>query len=88
MVLTPDQLARDLFAIITASIHSTSSVALVILFDMLEHPEELSDIRQEVLQIQSKLERGAWTRKALGDLRMLDNFMRESARIYALTQCK
>lgn len=86
--LTPDQLAQDLFVIMTASIHSTSGAGLAILFDMLEHPDTLSDITQEILQIQSKLQGGVWTHKALGDLRLLDSFMRESARVHALTQCK
>jgi len=86
--LTTDQLAQDLFVIMTASIHSTSGAGLAILFDMLEHPDTMSDINQEILQIQSQLQRGIWTRRALGDLRLLDSFMRESARVHALTQCK
>lgn len=86
--LSTDQLAQDLFVIMTASIHSTSGAGLGILFDMLEHSETLSEITQEIVQVQSKLEGGIWTRKALGDLRLLDSFMRESARVHALTQCK
>jgi hypothetical protein len=86
--LTSDQLAQDLFVIMTAYIHTTSGAGLAILFDMLDYPDTLSDITREILQIQSKLQRGVWTRKALGDLRLLDSFMRESARVHALTQCK
>jgi cytochrome P450 len=86
--LTPDRLARDLFVIMTASIHSTSGAALAMLFDMLEHPEALPDIKEEIQQVRSKLSGGVWTRKALGDLRVLDSFMRESARVHALTQCE
>lgn len=86
--LTPDQLAQDLFVIMTASIHSTSGAGLSIIFDMLDHPELLLDITQEILQVQRTLDRGLWTRKTLGDLRLLDSFMRESARVHALTQCK
>lgn len=86
--LSLNQLAQDLFVIMTASIHSTSGAGLGILFDMLEYPDTLSDMTQEILQVQSKLEGGIWTRKALGDLRLLDSFMRESARVHALTQCK
>ena len=84
--LTPEQLARDLFVIMTASIHSTSGAGLSILFDMLKHPEALTEIQEEIKQVQSKLPGGRWTRKALGDLRILDSFMRESARVHALTQ--
>lgn len=86
--LTTDQLAQDLFVIMTASIHSTSGACLAMLLDMLEYPDTLSDIIQEILQVQSKLQGGVWTRKALGDLRLLDSFMRESSRVHALTQCK
>ncbi|TVY78489.1 Cytochrome P450 monooxygenase ccsG, partial [Lachnellula suecica] len=83
--LTTDQLAQDLFVIMTASIHSTSGAGLAIIFDMLGHPDTLSNIIQEIQQIQSQLEGGVWTRRSLGDLRLLDSFMRESARVHALT---
>lgn len=49
-------------------------------------PETLTEIQEEIKQVQSKLPGGRWTRKALGDLRILDSFMRESARVHALTQ--
>jgi len=87
-ILIPDQLAQDLFVIMTASIHSTTGACLGVLFDMLEHQDTLSDITHEIVEVQRKLERGIWTRKALGELRLLDSFMRESSRMHALTQCK
>ncbi|KAI0975800.1 cytochrome P450 [Xylaria arbuscula] len=83
-VLTPVQLARDLFVMMTASIHSTSGAGLSMLFDLMETPEVLSDIREEIARVQSA--NPTWTRRALGELRLLDSFMRESARIHALTQ--
>ncbi|KAL9111457.1 MAG: hypothetical protein Q9227_004135 [Pyrenula ochraceoflavens] len=83
--LTPDQLAQDLFVIMTASIHSTSGAGLAILFDMMEHPDTQSEIIQEILQTRSRVQ-GVWTRKSLADLKLLDSFMRESARVHALTQ--
>lgn len=86
--LTPDQLARDLFVIMTASIHSTSGAGLAVLFDMLDHPDALSDIRREIQEVKTRLPGGVWTRKALGELQVLDSFMRESARVHALTQYK
>jgi cytochrome P450 len=84
--LTPDQLAQDLFVIMTASIHSTSGTALAILFDMIEHSDALSEIMDEIKRVQNS--NPTWTRQALGELRILDSFMRESARVHALTQCK
>ncbi|KAI1158423.1 cytochrome P450 [Nemania serpens] len=83
-VLTPDQLAQDLFVMMTASIHSTSGAGLCILFDMLAHPDALSEIQEEIARVQAA--NPTWTRKALGELCVLDSFMRESARFHALTQ--
>ncbi|KAI0189877.1 cytochrome P450 [Astrocystis sublimbata] len=82
--LTPVQLARDLFVMMTASIHSTTGAGTSILFDLLAHPDVLEDIREEIVRVRSA--NPAWTRQALGDLRLLDSFMRESARVHALTQ--
>ncbi|KAI1171802.1 cytochrome P450 [Nemania sp. FL0916] len=81
---TPVQLARDLFVMMTASIHSTSGAGLCMIFDLIEHPEVLPDIQEEITRVQSA--NPVWTRQALGELRLLDSFMRESARVHALTQ--
>lgn len=83
--LTPDQLVQDLFVIMTASIHSTSAAGLGILFDLIDHPEAIEEIRQEIIRVQAA--HPVWTRQALGELRVLDSFMRESSRMHALTQC-
>lgn len=87
-VLTTDQLAQDLFTMMTASIHSTSGTCLAVVFDMIEHPDTLADITEEIVRVQKELKEGIWNRKSLGDLRLLDSFMRESARVHALTQCE
>jgi cytochrome P450 len=83
-VLTPDQLSQDLFVIMTASIHSTSAAGLAMLFDLLEHPEVIPLITDEIARVRSA--HSTWSRQALGELRVLDSFMRESARVHALTQ--
>ncbi|CAJ2510544.1 Uu.00g095130.m01.CDS01 [Anthostomella pinea] len=82
--LTAEQLPRDLFVIMTASIHSTSGAGLAILIDMPEHPRALSEIRDEIARV--KAANPTWTRQALGELQILDSFMREGARFHALTQ--
>ncbi|KAK4107310.1 cytochrome P450 [Canariomyces notabilis] len=82
--LTPDQLVQDLFVIMTASIHTTSGTALCILFDLIDHPEAVDEIREEIVRVQAA--HPVWTRQALGELRVLDSFMRESSRMHALTQ--
>ncbi|KAI1185708.1 cytochrome P450 [Nemania serpens] len=83
-VLTADKLAQDLFVMMTASIHSTSGAGLCIIFDMLAHPDALLEIQEEISRVQAA--NPIWTRKALGELCVLDSFMRESARFHARTQ--
>ncbi|KAK0621904.1 cytochrome P450 [Bombardia bombarda] len=82
--LTPDKLALDEFIIIIASIHSSAATALSILYDLINHPHSLAEIRTEVEQV--KREHGAWTRHSLAALRVLDSFMKESQRVHTLQQ--
>ncbi|TGJ78286.1 hypothetical protein E0Z10_g10478 [Xylaria hypoxylon] len=63
---------------------NTSGAGLSMLFDLMENPEVLPDIQEEIVRVRSA--NPTWTRRALGELRLLDSFMRESARIHALTQ--
>ncbi|KAM0812676.1 hypothetical protein AB5N19_12667 [Seiridium cardinale] len=60
--LSTSQLARDLFVIMTASIHSTTGAGLCILFDMLDHPDVMDEIRDETQRVQGTLAGGIWTR--------------------------
>ena len=83
--VTPDMIQQKLITLVFASIHSTSGAALTILLDMLAHPESIEDIRQEIDRVRSA-NSGAWTRQTLGELRLLDSFMRESARFHAFAQ--
>jgi len=83
-VVTPDMIQEKLITIVFASIHSTSAVALTLLFDMMEHPGTLEEIRQEIAKVRNA--NPTWTRQALGELRLLDSFMRESARVHGASQ--
>ena len=83
-VVTPDMIQEKLITIVFASIHSTSAVALTLLFDMMEHPGTLEEIRQEIATVRNA--NPTWTRQALGELRLLDSFMRESARVHGASQ--
>ena len=83
--VTPDMIQQKLVTLVFASIHSTSGAALTILLDMLAHPEATEEIRQEVDRVRSA-NSGTWTRQTLGELRLLDSFMRESARFHAFAQ--
>lgn len=82
----PVQVTRDIFVIMTASIHSTSGAGLCIIFDMMEHPEAIQEIMEELARVKSA--NPTWSRQALSELRLLDSFMRESARVHSLTQCR
>ncbi|KAI1127403.1 cytochrome P450 [Nemania abortiva] len=82
--LTPDQLAYDELLLTVASIHSSSATALATLMDLIAHPESLAEIRDEIARVNAK--HGTWTRNALGDLRILDSFMKESMRLHSVAQ--
>jgi hypothetical protein len=84
--LTPDTLAQSIYVIMTAAIDSTSSTALWMLFDLLDHPDAMAEIREEILRVSGGSADFVWTRQALGELRVLDSFMRESLRVHSFTQ--
>lgn len=88
--LSADELVQNVFITMVASIHSTAMVALSILFDLLDHPDSLRDIREEIARVKAKLAQsqssGAWTRQGLAELRILDSFMRETMRVHSFTQ--
>ncbi|KXX72861.1 Ent-kaurene oxidase [Madurella mycetomatis] len=84
--LTPDTLAQSIYVIMTAAVDSTSSTALWMLFDLLDHPDAMAEIREEILRVSGGSADFVWTRQALGELRVLDSFMRESLRVHSFTQ--
>ncbi|KAI1076751.1 cytochrome P450 [Whalleya microplaca] len=81
---TPEKLADDELSISVASIHSSSATALSTLFDLMDHPDSLAEIREEISQVRKQYP--TWNRNALGALKLLDSFMKESQRIHSLTQ--
>ena len=52
--LTPDTLAQNIIITMFASIHSTSSIGLSTLFNLIDHPEYLIEIKEEILRVQQK----------------------------------
>jgi len=84
--ITPDRLVQSLFMIMTASVDSTSSTALWVLFDIIEHPEALAEIREEITRVTGGDNEFVWTRQSLRDLRVMDSVMRESQRLHSVTQ--
>lgn len=84
--LSPDQLAQDEFILNVASISSSAAVALSIIYDMIDHPDTLQEIRDEISRAHK--EHHAWTRASLNSLLLLDSFMKESLRVHTLQQCE
>lgn len=63
----------------TAAIHTTSSTLLIIMYDILRHPELIAPLREEV--VRAVREDGGWKKTTLYKLRLLDSVMRESTRV-------
>lgn len=81
--VTPDETVQNIFIVMFASMHGISFVALQALFSLLGTPGALAEIREEIGRV-SKQELGdspIWTRHALGELRLLDSFMKETLRM-------
>ncbi|KAK3296554.1 cytochrome P450 [Chaetomium fimeti] len=82
--LTPDKLAQDEFIITIASIHSSAATALSILYDLMDRPESLAELQEEISKVLKQY--GTWTRQSLAALRIMDSFMKESQRVHTLQQ--
>ncbi|KAK7728817.1 hypothetical protein SLS63_006425 [Diaporthe eres] len=80
---TTEETVQNIFIVVFAYMHGTSFVALQALFSLLGTPGALAEIREEIDRV-SKRELGqspVWTRQALGELRVLDSFMKETLRM-------
>jgi cytochrome P450 len=85
-IITPDKLVQDEFIITIASIHSSAATALSILYDLMDRPDSMVEIQDEISTVLEQY--GSWTRQSLGALRIMDCFLTESQVIYTLQQCK
>lgn len=81
--LTAERLAQDELFLTIASTHSTSATLLSTLYDLIDHPEALKEIREEISQMQAQ--NPTVNRQALNEMRVLDSFMKESQRINSLS---
>lgn len=66
----------------------TSTMGYSVLLNLLAHPDALAEIKDEIQNIQKDELAGSptWTRHALGELRLLDSFMRETLRVNPFTE--
>lgn len=86
--VTPDELVQNIFITMVASMHGTSSIAYSVLLDLLAHPDACADIKDEINSVKRDELHGGevWSRHALGELRLLDSFMRETHRLHPFTE--
>lgn len=63
----------------TAAIHTTSANILIIMYDILRHPELITPLREEVARVIT--EDGGWKKTSLYKFRLLDSVMKESIRV-------
>jgi len=92
-VVDADKIMQDVAFLIAASVPSITGTTLGILLDLVDvdHAGELARIREEISDVYAEHcggNNGTWTRKALGSLRLLDGFMKESQRVHNLQYSK
>ncbi|KAF8991075.1 cytochrome P450 [Cyathus striatus] len=78
---TPRDLTIRLLFLNLAAIHSTSMAFTHILFDLASHPECVSSMREEV---ETVIVDDGWMKEAMGKMRKLDSFVKESIRLSSL----
>ncbi|KAK1225930.1 hypothetical protein PQX77_011129 [Marasmius sp. AFHP31] len=76
--LTPEELGSKLLAVNFVSIHSTSQAFTHGLINLVLHPEYIEPLRRE---IEACIEEDGWSKAAMGKMRMLDSFLKESQRV-------
>lgn len=86
--VSPDELVQNIFITMVASMHGTSSIAYSVLLDLLAHSDACADIKDEIDRARRDELHGeqVWSRHALGELRLLDSFMRETHRMHPFTE--
>lgn len=86
--ITPDETVQNIFIVMFASMHGTSHVALQSLFSILGTPGTLDEIREEIKRVSPNELNSSpiWTRHALGELRIMDSFMKETLRLKHITE--
>lgn len=74
-----EELADEQLFLGITSIHSSAASTLSILYDLLDHPEYLADLLEEIDGALKESQH--WTKQSLGKLEKLDSFMKESQRV-------
>ncbi|KAK5996288.1 Cytochrome P450 monooxygenase cheE [Cladobotryum mycophilum] len=67
-----------------ASVHSSSATGLSVLYDLLDRPDILKEIVEEIQKVHATCKDGRWNKQALTQLEKLDSFMSESQRMNSI----
>ncbi|KAJ6460006.1 cytochrome P450 [Mycena sanguinolenta] len=78
---TTSEVIKRILIVIMAAIHTTSLTFVHALFDLAANPSCIQPLREEVEVVIGKQ---GWTKASLGDMDMIDSFIRESQRINGL----
>ncbi|KAF2492514.1 cytochrome protein [Lophium mytilinum] len=65
------------------AVHTTSVTFVNILYDLIAHPEYIELLRKEIHDVYQQT--GKWDKLALGKLKLMDSFMKESSRLTPVT---
>ena len=67
------------------AVETSSATAAYLLLDLLDHPDALVRLRDEILSV---LKDGGWKKTSLQQMKLLDSAMKESQRLHPLNLCK
>ena len=62
-----------------AAIHTTTEAITAAIMDLVQHPEAVQSLREEVIQVVGQ---EGWSKTALYKLRLMDSFLKESQRCH------
>ncbi|KAI0059974.1 cytochrome P450 [Artomyces pyxidatus] len=79
--LSTRNLARRIFAVNFASIHTSSKTFIYVLYELAANPQYLQPLRDEVEAIVAV---DGWTKAAISKMRRIDSFVRESQRLHGV----
>lgn len=65
-------------ALSTAAVHSTADLLTQVLFDLIEHPDLVDNLRKEIVSVISET---GWKKTAMFKLRLMDSVLKESQRL-------
>lgn len=72
-------LAGGLLSLAFGAIHTTSHTLTHVMYDIIENPDLVSQLRQEIIDAYS--EEGGWKKSTLYKMKLMDSVMKESQRM-------